>query len=186
MDETGGMDADTIAGLMGEPSRRKVIAAMILGASDLDDIARQSEEPMRSVVRALDRLEVAGLIDREGETVTWRGDPFGQAARKRKREAVDPGVDAGQDPDRASVVRTFFREGRLGQIPVQRKKRLVVLDIAAQRFELGRVYSEAAVNLELGQLHPDYAALCRAMVDEGFLDREFGRYWRSGGTVDLD
>jgi hypothetical protein len=39
------------------------------------------------------------------------------------------------------------------------------------------------VNLMLGKWHEDTAALRRYLVDEGFLDREAGEYWRSGGTV---
>ena len=46
-----------------------------------------------------------------------------------------------------------------------------------------RRYSEAMVNLILGQRHPDTAALRRYLVDEGFLDRSDGQYWRSGGSI---
>jgi hypothetical protein len=31
--------------------------------------------------------------------------------------------------------------------------------------------------------HPDFAALRRYLVDEGFLTREDGVYWRSGGRT---
>jgi hypothetical protein len=37
--------------------------------------------------------------------------------------------------------------------------------------------------LFLGALHADYAALRRYLVDEEFLSRSGGLYWRSGGTV---
>ena len=33
--------------------------------------------------------------------------------------------------------------------------------------------------------YDDYAALRRYLVDEGFLTREGGIYWRSGGTVEV-
>ena len=33
--------------------------------------------------------------------------------------------------------------------------------------------------------HPDYAALRRYLVEEDFLARENGVYWRSGGSVEL-
>jgi hypothetical protein len=35
----------------------------------------------------------------------------------------------------------------------------------------------------LSRAHPDYAMLRRALVDEGFLARENGWYWRTGGSV---
>ena len=32
----------------------------------------------------------------------------------------------------------------------------------------------------------DHGALRRYLVDEGFLSRQAGVYWRSGGTVDVE
>jgi hypothetical protein len=76
-----------------------------------------------------------------------------------------------------------MRNGRLVSIPSSRTKRLVVLELLAQEFEPGRRYSESMVNLTLGRFHPDTAALRRYLVDEGFLDRSAGEYWRAGGPV---
>lgn len=76
-------------------------------------------------------------------------------------------------------------DGRLHTIPSKRAKRLVVLDHLAQGFEPGRVYPEAEVNDVLRRAHPDVAALRRHLVDEGFLTREQGHYWRSGGTFEV-
>jgi hypothetical protein len=64
-------------------------------------------------------------------------------------------------------------------------KRLVVLNHLANMFEPGERYSEKQVNAVIRELHDDYAALRRYLVDEGFLSREAGVYWRSGGTVEL-
>jgi hypothetical protein len=80
------------------------------------------------------------------------------------------------------VLRAFVRDGRLLSIPTARPKRLVILDWLAQRFEPGERYSETRVNLIIGQVHADTASLRRYLVDEDFLTREGGVYWRSGGT----
>ena len=53
----------------------------------------------------------------------------------------------------------------------------------AQAFEPGVRYDERRVSLFLGAIHSDYAALRRYLVDEQFLSRADGEYWRSGGTV---
>jgi hypothetical protein len=55
----------------------------------------------------------------------------------------------------------------------------------AQSFEPGQTYPESEVNAVLERFHPDYAALRRYLVDDAFLTREGGWYWRSGGTVDV-
>lgn len=79
--------------------------------------------------------------------------------------------------------RFFDDEGRLHTIPSKRAKLLAVLDRLAQEFELGVVYPEARVDEVLQRFHPDHAALRRYLVDDGFLTREDGFYWRSGGSV---
>jgi hypothetical protein len=45
-------------------------------------------------------------------------------------------------------------------------------------------YDEREVNVIVGGFFLDHAALRRSLVDEGFLDREAGVYWRAGGRVD--
>jgi hypothetical protein len=77
-----------------------------------------------------------------------------------------------------------MRDGRLAQIPVKRAVRLLLLDYIAQSFEPGRRYSEPEVDAVLRALHDDHPALRRYLVDEDFLSREDGCYWRSGGTVE--
>jgi hypothetical protein len=86
----------------------------------------------------------------------------------------DPGLRPFFDPD-----------GRLILLPAKRAKRLGVLDRLAQLFEPGERYPEPEVNRRLRAVHDDVAMLRRYLVDEGFLDREAGMYWRIGGSVEI-
>jgi hypothetical protein len=92
------------------------------------------------------------------------------------------GVSAGQQ----SILGRFVVDDRLVTIPARRSKRRVVLDWLAQQFEPGRTYPESEVNSVLLRFHPDFAALRRYLVDEEFMDRRHGRYWRAGGTFEVD
>ena len=86
---------------------------------------------------------------------------------------------------RDAVLRAFVRDdGSLVSIPTKIAKRLVVLDLIAQEFAVGEVYEETEVNARIRPFHADVAALRRYLVEEGFMDRRDGRYWRAGGTVD--
>ncbi|MBO0816125.1 MAG: DUF2087 domain-containing protein [Actinobacteria bacterium] len=80
-------------------------------------------------------------------------------------------------------LRVFLGNGRIEAIPAKHSRRLLLLDQIAQAFEPGVRYPERNVSLFLGGLHPDYAALRRYLVDEEFLTRAGGQYWRTGGTV---
>lgn len=78
-----------------------------------------------------------------------------------------------------------MRDGRITAVPAKRSRRMVLLDHIAQLFEVGVRYRESDVNQILRNVHDDYAMLRRYLVDEGFLSRDHGVYWRTGGSVDV-
>ena len=69
------------------------------------------------------------------------------------------------------------------QWPSKRSKRLIVLDHLAQQFQIGMRYTEREVNDVLRRFDDDVATMRRYLVDEQFLDRSQGEYWRCGGSV---
>ena len=87
--------------------------------------------------------------------------------------------------DRRVLSNFMSADGRLHTIPTKHSKLMVVLDHIAQSFEPGEKYPERQVNEVLTGFHPDYAALRRYLVENQFLTREGGRYWRSGGTFEV-
>ena len=178
-------DAAAIAGLLADEDRRRVVAALVLGATTIEDVRRVTGLTTREAAEALARLVAGELVVRgEGGEHVLLGEAFRLAAvaAAPERPAPDPTGDVPEDE--ARVLRTYLRAGRLTQIPAQRSKKLIVLDRLAQEFDVGVRYSERQVNAILRRFHPDVAALRRYLVDEGFLDREpGGDYWRAGGTV---
>jgi len=79
-------------------------------------------------------------------------------------------------------LKVFISGGQVA-MPARQARRRRLLDVIAQAFEPGVRYDERRVSLFLGAIHSDYAALRRYLVDEQFLSRADGEYWRSGGTV---
>ncbi len=182
------LDAGTLAGLLADPDRRAVFAALVLGATAFDEVVRATALDPKAAGRTLSRLADAGLVEHgENGALYLLAEAFTLAARVAASSAAssnDDWIDADVDPEAAKVLRSFVRDGRLTTIPTPRAKRIVVLDMLAQEFEPGRRYSEAMVNVMLAKWHPDTAALRRYLVDEGFLDRDDGEYWRIGGTTE--
>lgn len=168
------------AGLLADPERRRVFAALVLGASTYSALAEATGLEGKVVTICLERMESAGFVTRDGDHIELVADPIMEEARRRA--APTPGVPVDGDSERQSVIRTFFRDGRLTRIPAQHKKQLVIYDVLAQRFEPGVRYPEVEVNFELGKVHADVAALRRGMVDNMFLERADSEYWRAGGT----
>ena len=179
------LDAAALVGLLAEPARRRVVAALVLGSATVEEIRAATGLGAREVVTALTRLVAADLVvsDSGNRRYVLVEEAFRQAAIAAAPDEGDAGGDhPDAPPDAAKVLRAFVRDGRLVSIPAQHGKRLVVLDLLAQEFEPGERYPEREVNRRLRRWHADTAALRRYLVDDGFLERDAGVYWRSGGT----
>ncbi len=177
---SGELDPIRLVGLLAEPDRRRVVAALVLGASDLDAVMAATDLDRRSVVDAVWRLREAGLVIDDGEGSLWLIEEAFSRAAKASAPRSD---DADESVDRS--LRAFVRDGRILAIPTNRTKRLALLDLLAQEFAPGERYPERTVNAMLARWHDDTAALRRYLVDEELMAREGGVYWRSGGTVDV-
>ena len=178
-----GLDAATLVRLLADDDRRRVVAALVLGADTTDDVVDRTGMRLREVVEALSRLEAAGLVERGTDgTILLLERAFALAARASATEPR-PSEHPDEPAEVARILDQAFRNGRLVQLPTKESKRLVVLDHIAQRFEPGERYTEKQINASLSQIHEDTATLRRDMVDFGFMDRADGEYWRSGGTV---
>jgi ArsR family transcriptional regulator len=81
-----------------------------------------------------------------------------------------------RDAYRNKVLRTFFKHGRLVQIPAQLKKRMIVLEKIGESFEPGREYPEMEVNHILLDFHDDVASLRRGMIEHNIMSRAKGIY----------
>jgi hypothetical protein len=178
-------DAPTIVGQLADPDRRRVFAAVVLGAATLDEVVARTGLDPAVAAKALGRLVDAGIVVRGSDGGLQLLDAAFREAARAALARPTSAEHEGAPPESAKVLRAFVRDGRLLQIPASVPKRRVILDWLAQDFEPGRRYSETMVNLVLGQRHADTAALRRHLVDEGFLDRAGGVYWRSGGTVSV-
>ena len=177
------LDSPTLVRLLAKPDRRRVAAALILSPATTAELVAATGLDVRAVTDAVSRLVAGGLVEQghDGQYVLLEA-AFEQAARYDAPPPA-PSEHADEPMEVARVLDQAFSEGRLVHLPTKRSKRLIVLDHLAQRFEPGRHYSERQVNAMLAAVDDDVAALRRYLVDERFLDRAGGEYWRSGGTV---
>lgn len=176
---------DDILRALADPERLAIAGALTRAAATAGTLAESLELPVARVRRHLHRLTTAGVARLAEDRKTYRFDP---ETLRWAAEQVGPPREAGlalgaATEDEEIVLRTFFRDGRLTEIPAKESKRRIVLERIALEFEPGVRYDEKHVNAIVGRFHADHAALRRYLVDEGFLDRERGEYWRSGGRV---
>jgi hypothetical protein len=180
-------DPAALIGVLASPVRLRVFAALVLGARTADEVAGRARLRLPETLRSLLSLQSAGLALREDEGWYPVLLPLQRAAAAASSAARPDDPD---DPalteltrDEAAVFRAFVRDGRIVALPAQRGRRLVLLDHVARAFEVGVRFPEREVDAVLRAFYDDHVTLRRYLVDEGFLSREAGQYWRSGGTV---
>lgn len=194
---TSGVEPTELLRILLDPDRLAVIGAIARVPATSAEVAGSVGVEVDDVVRTLAPLVQARVVVRHA---TSDGDAYVIDASRWRATAdllpqdppLDPRVGFGMTDDERAVLARFFVGDRLEALPAQRSKRLVVLERLALEFEAGHRYPEPEVNALLGAFHPDHSSLRRALVDEGFLDREPGTtrdgwstvvYWRSGGRV---
>lgn len=163
-----------------DPLRLAVLGHAAVGPVDVAGLAGDLDVPEKKVREVVGKLVAAGLLDDH-----WRldRDALRAVAQSLPQEApIDPELIAqGWTEEEAATLGKFFSGSRLKQIPTQQTKRRVVLERLAQEFEPGLRYQEKEVNFTLQLFYADYAALRRYLVDEEFMSRADGVYWRTGG-----
>lgn len=193
-------EASTLLGLLADDDRLRTVAALVLGSgpASASEVAAAAGLDLRRAAKALTRLAGAGLVDQDGDSYVLRPERFREALESLDRPHEPDSPQSGRGPDtrglhlpppgtqEARILRIFVRDGQLVQIPAVHSKRMVVLDWLANMFEPGQAYPENEVNERLAAVHPDYAALRRYLVDDEFLHRRDGFYWRAGGTFEVD
>ncbi|MBL5768742.1 DUF2087 domain-containing protein [Heyndrickxia sporothermodurans] len=81
------------------------------------------------------------------------------------------------EEEKASIINNFFtRDGKLKNIPAQRKKKLVILAHIVKGLEFGKIYPEKEINEYLKKYHEDYATLRRELIMCQFMYRENNQY----------
>jgi DNA-binding MarR family transcriptional regulator len=77
------------------------------------------------------------------------------------------------------ILRTWVKDGRIVDIPAQEKKKQIILRWLAGQIDPERRWTEREFSEWLSQFNEDYAFLRRYLVDNGYMAREKGIYWRT-------
>ncbi|MBU5424939.1 metalloregulator ArsR/SmtB family transcription factor [Tissierella pigra] len=79
---------------------------------------------------------------------------------------------------RQKVIESFFKYNKLKDLPVQQKKKQIVLEKIVESFERNRTYTEKEVNLIIADFHDDFCTIRRDLIGFNLMEREDGIYKR--------
>ena len=170
---------------LSDASRINIISALRSGEAYGELLAQRLGLSASTLSFHMKKLEEAGLVTSRKEqyyTVYALNEPVTQLRLADLIQGECPEEDDAaqqrEDAYRQKVLEAFFDGERLRSIPVQRKKKLIVLQKIAESFTPGVVYDETAVSEIIERFHPDYCTLRRDMISEGIFARENGQYVR--------
>lgn len=175
---------------LSDQSRLAIVGSLLERPQYVEEIAQRHDLAPSTVSFHLRKLEKAGLVSSRKEQyyVVFRtNDEIFNTTLREIVSAHPVGWELQDDrmeAYRRKVLDSFFRNGRLEKLPAQHKKRLIVLEQFAQRFESGRRYGEQEVTGLITPLFDDYCAIRRLLVDEGLVRRDGALYWREGEPGD--
>ncbi|MEU9396454.1 DUF2087 domain-containing protein [Streptomyces sp. NPDC048324] len=157
--------AAEMLGALAASSRLTLLATVAERQSRGDDcslgaVAAAVGRDPKSMVKDAVRLKEVGLLSIEGHTLAADLSALSVAA-----DAIDANLPVTglltEDPD----LERFFKHGRLVKLPENPDFRWRVAQLLVRLLPPDRQLSESEVNDLLGQVHSDYAALRRLLVD---------------------
>jgi DNA-binding transcriptional ArsR family regulator len=172
-------DIRPMVDVFSDADRLRLIGRLVERSWTATALAAETGMKIQAVARHIRMLDDAGFIVRDVDQpseVRFDVDHLRSVAARLRPDESDS--FPGQSNDDARLLRSFVADGQLIQLPSQRSRWVVVLSWLAEHFKFDRQYSEREVSELLQAIHPDYALLRRQLVDEGFLARDHGVYWR--------
>jgi len=165
-------------------SRLKIIGYLANGDKSVGELAELLDLKEPTVSHHLAELKGLGLVNvrAEGNMRIYQlnakalealsKDIFAQPNLARL-------VDNRQLTEEERVLRTWVKNGRIVEIPAQEKKKQVLIRWVATQIDPERRWTEREFSEWLKQFNEDYAFLRRYLVDNGYMARENGIYWRT-------
>lgn len=170
---------------LADATRLRILGLLATREFSVQELATTLELKEPTVSHHLARLKELDLVAMRAEGNVHYYALRLESLRSMVREVLTPdqlarAVTEDLDLDRYSrkVLETFLEDGKLKDIPSQRRKRDVVLSWLVSHFDRERRYSEAEINEKLLTFHWDSATLRREFIMTGLMQRQDGVYWR--------
>lgn len=163
----------------------QLVEKFAMGQSDADIVAATGASPStirtqrfqlrEKAKQARVFLAIMGMV----ETRVAGNEPFVPIHRRAKM--VDERYMV-TDTERQKILKEFFPQGPNGplqSLPCKEKRKLIILQSLASRFQAEQRYTEKEVNAILKAAFTDYVSLRRYLIEYGFMDRlaDGSAYW---------
>ncbi len=178
-------DAVELFKCLADKSRLQILSGLMAGPMYVELIANRLALSPSTVSFHLKKLEAAGLVTAQKEQY-YTVYALKNGALKQPIESYLVSTSPEKNEEerreeeyRRKVLDNFFSYGKLKSLPVQHKKKRIVLEEMVKMFRHGQQYTEKEVNILIADVYDDFCTLRREMICEKLLDRDHGIYWRT-------
>ena len=166
--------------LLADETRLEILAILLKEDSYVEKIACELSLTPATICYHLKKMESAGVVNCSRSQFYIIYSLNREIFDKPLLEFIkkDGQVADAEEKYKKAVISSFFKYGRLTQLPSQRKKREIVLYEILGQFEFDREYGEKEVNEIILRYHGDYCTIRREMIAFGMMTRDREIYKR--------
>jgi hypothetical protein len=170
---------------MGDPTRLRIVALLSNGPLHGQAIAGKLGLTPPTITHHIKKLRDINVIyeRRDKNTIYFH---LNQSVIKQQTQTLTRLIEKKEaeveamielNSERQKVIENFFaKDGRLKNIPAQRKKKLMVFEYIVRGLKQGKKYPEKELNEYIMKFHEDYATIRREFIINHYMYRENGIY----------
>ena len=178
------MDSLEIFKCLSDRSRLKIINSLMIEPMYVELLAERVDLSTSTVSFHLKKLLDANLVSFTKEQYYTVYSLNEEILSMNLKELIldsrseDEILNEREEKYREKIIDSFFKYGKLLEIPVQNKKKQIILEKIVEAFEKDNEYTEKEVNLIIADFHDDFCTIRKDLVGFNLMERENGIYKR--------
>ncbi len=176
------LESEKILKAMGDKSRLAILNSLREKPQYVEELATRLDLAPSTISFHLKKMTDAGLLHFHKEQYYVMYELNSGVFDRPVRDFISFENTAQEEQEnrlaeyRRKVLKNFFRDGMLQQMPAQYKKKLIVIEEFAKLFKADRKYSEQEVNELVRTMYDDHCLIRRMLVDHKYLSRQRNVY----------
>lgn len=168
---------------LADSSRLRVLNILLEKSQYVEELANRLNLAVSTVSFHLKKLEAAGLVNKKKEqyyVVYYVNEDIFNLTLRELTSFKNMEEYAQQERInnyKEKVIKAFTDNGKVIKLPIQHKKRMIILSEIFNEILPTKKYSESELNEVIKQKYDDYCTVRRELIDCGMLMREKQIYW---------
>ncbi len=165
------MSAELFLKAVADSTRLKILSSLMEKPKFVEEIAMELNITVSTASFHLKKLQAVGFVVSKKEQYyqTYSLNPH--SLDKSLKDIIKENREIHKNAFNKEVLDECFLDGKLLALPVQIKKREVVLGEIAKKFKKNRIYSDKEVHLIIADVFDEFILIKNEMLKYGYLER---------------